>query len=73
MKPNFRFALLLLVALSGAFATTSCSSISPARALNNETSRLQQQRAGYEDREDAKQQKKDEEYAFQEELRRKSR
>lgn len=65
--------LLLPATLCGGFATVSCTAISPERALTHESSRLQQQRAGYADREDAKQQKKDEEQAFQEELKRKSR
>jgi len=69
---NIRTLIGWAVIIGGSSASVSCTSISAEQALKNEHSRLGQQRIGVEDREDGRQQKKDEERAFQEELKRKS-
>jgi hypothetical protein len=69
---NIRKAIAWVVILGGALGSVSCTSVSTAEALNNEYRRRQDQQNGHPDREDGRQQKKDEERAFQEELKRKS-
>jgi hypothetical protein len=69
---NIRTIIVGALMVGGLLGNVSCMSTSPAKALNSEQTRLQQQRQGLPDREDSKQQRKDEEYAFQEALKRKS-
>jgi hypothetical protein len=66
---NVGKSILLAVA---ALACASCSSISQEKLMENEQSRVQQERKGYFDRESSEQQKKADERAHQEKLRRKS-
>lgn len=60
--------LLALALVASSLLGTSCSSISPERALANEWTRSEQQRQGYFDKESSAQQRKDDERSEQERL-----
>lgn len=56
---------------TGAMACASCMSISQEQLIENEQSRLQQQKVGYPDRKNREQQKQAEERAHQDAFKRK--